>query len=166
VALFFILGVVLIATTQRFAIEGDTMEPNLHAGQLVIVDTTTYQNSSPQRGDVIVFHYPDNPADTYIKRVIGLPGETLEIRSGEVIIDGQTIVEPYILDGMPEAQRGKWVVPPENYFVMGDNRAHSSDSRSWGFLEHRLIIGKASMIYWPPSQWGGVPQLTYDGVSP
>jgi signal peptidase I len=165
VALFFILGVVLIATTHRFGVEGDAMEPNFHAGQLLIVDSTVYQTSSPQRGDVIVFHYPDNPADTYIKRVIGLPGETLEIKGGQVIINDQPIDEPYLPIQAPEAQRGKWTVTQGSYFVMGDNRGHSSDSRSWGLLARRFIIGKVWMTYWPLGEWGTVPQVTYDGLS-
>jgi len=152
--------------TARFIVEGSSMEPNFHTGQMLIVSRLSYKLSTPQRGDVIVFQYPDNPVDDYIKRVIGVPGDTVEVQDSRVYIDGQLISEPYLQPDTPEIQRGKWVVPADSYFVMGDNRAHSSDSRSWGMLSKEFIIGKAWISYWPPSDWGLVPHVSYNSVSP
>lgn len=152
--------------TARFIVEGSSMEPNFHTGQMLIVSRLSYKLSTPQRGDVIVFQYPDNPVDDYIKRVIGVPGDTVEIRDSHVLINGQAIAEPYLTNDTTETQRGKWVVPSDSYFVMGDNRPHSSDSRSWGMLSREFIIGKAWISYWPPKLWGLIPQVSYNAVSP
>lgn len=152
--------------TARFIVEGSSMEPNFHTGQMLIVSRLSYKLSTPQRGDVIVFQYPDNPVDDYIKRVIGIPGDTVEIQDGHVIVNGQVIAEPYLSTDVTETQRGKWVVPSDSYFVMGDNRPHSSDSRSWGMLSREFIIGKAWVSYWPPKLWGLIPQVSYNAVSP
>ena len=152
--------------TARFIVEGSSMEPNFHTGQMLIISRLSYKLSTPQRGDVIVFQYPDNPVDDYIKRVIGIPGDTVEIQDSHVYINGQLISEPYLQPDTPEIQRGKWEVPAGSYFVMGDNRAHSSDSRSWGMLSREFIIGKAWISYWPPNDWGMVPHVSYNSVSP
>jgi signal peptidase I len=166
IVLAVIIWLVVNFATARFIVEGSSMEPNFHTGQMLIVSRLSYKLSSPKRGDVIVFQYPDNPVDDYIKRVIGVPGDTVEIEDGRVYINGQVVNEPYLSNVIPDSQRGKWTVPEGSYFVMGDNRPHSSDSRSWGMLSGDLIIGKAWISYWPPSLWGIVPQVTYDGVSP
>jgi len=165
-ALVVIFVLAILVATSSFAVEGNAMEPGFHPGELVMVSRAAYQQSLPQRGDVIVFHYPVDRTLEYIKRVIGLPGETLEINEGQVTIDGQALAEPYLLHQEPDPQSGKWVVPSDSYFVMGDNRLHSSDSRSWGVVSRELIIGKVWLSYWPLNSWGAVPPVTYAGVSP
>lgn len=139
--------------TARYVVEGISMEPNFSTGQFLIVDKLTYRFfSEPQRGDIIVFDYPGNTSDDYVKRIVGLPGETIRIENGLVYVDGVLISEPYldvITPGFYEE-----TIPPNSYWVMGDNRTSSSDSRSWGVLEQSFIIGRAWVTYWPPEQWG------------
>jgi signal peptidase I len=145
--------------TGRFRIESISMAPNLQPGQYVIVDKLSYRFGSPQRGDVVVFQYPLAPDKDYIKRIIALPGETISIANGVVIVGGQALAEPYIAS-LP-LQGGTWTLGPDQYFVMGDNRNNSSDSRSWGPLARQYLIGKAVLVYWPPPGWGWVPHYTY-----
>lgn len=155
-------------TTARYVVEGQSMEPNLHTGQFLIVSRLAYMNiaglslGEPHRGDIIVFDFPNNPSDDYVKRIIGLPGETVMIdQAGNVFVDGQRIDEPY-LNGEPYSNRiGTWEVPEGSYFVVGDNRNHSSDSRSWGMLARKYIVGKAWISYWPPQYWGVIPHYDY-----
>lgn len=144
--------------TDRRRIESVSMEPNLHPGEYVLVEKISYALGQPQRGDIIVFHHPRGERDL-IKRVIGLPGETLEVRAGQVWIDGTALTEPYVSAALVGS--GRWTLGPAQYFVMGDNRNNSSDSRSWGPLEREYIVGKTVFIYWPPAGWGGVPHYSY-----
>jgi len=146
-------------TTGRFRIESISMLPTFQPGQYVVVDKLSYLLGKPQRGDVIVFQYPLAPDKDYIKRVIGLPGETVSIGGGVVSVNGQPLNEPYI--AAPPNLGGTWALSPAQYFVMGDNRNNSSDSRSWGPLERKYLIGKAVLVYWPPPGWGWVPHYTY-----
>lgn len=156
-----VLEVVLISSilffsinsiSARIRVESVSMQPTLFAGDFVVVNKLAYSFGSPGRGDVIVFHFPPNPAqDPYIKRIIGLPGENLRIEDGEVYIDGVRFLEPYL--DVDTLQGGKWDIPEDAVFVMGDNRNNSSDSRSWGMVPNENIIGKALLIYWPPKAW-------------
>ena len=150
------IWVVVNFTTARFIVEGSSMEPNFHTGQMLIVSRLAYQlGGAPQRGDVIVFQYPGNLTDDYIKRIIGLPGDAVEVQDGKVSVNGVQLTEPYIsAEAGFEGRPGRWTVPADNFFVMGDNRAHSSDSRTWGLLPIKDIIGKAWVSYWPPQEWG------------
>jgi signal peptidase I len=137
---------------QPFVVNGQSMEPNYHSADYLIVDEVTYKLHSPQRGDVIVFKYPKDPAYKYIKRIIGLPGETVEIRDAQVFITANGATQK--LDEttyLPETTISTWArnntMPPvtlkqNEYFVMGDNRNNSSDSRIWGVLPYQNIIGK------------------------
>ncbi len=145
---------------QNFRIEGSSMETNFHDGEYLIIEKLSYRFGSPQRGDVIVFHYPLNPQRDFIKRIIGLPGETVQVRAGHVDINGQVLNEPYA-PAEPLYNWGPETVPPDSYFVLGDNRNNSSDSHSWGFLPRDLIIGRAWLIYWPLNDWGLVPHYTF-----
>jgi signal peptidase I len=147
-ALFFAINYV----TARIRVESISMEPNLYAGDFVIVSKLAYRFDEPTRGDVIVFKYPPRPNETpYIKRVIGLPGDDVEIRNGYVFINGELLPEPYIqVDTYPN---NRWMVPEDALFVMGDNRENSSDSRSWGMVPLENVIGKAEVVYWPPEDW-------------
>lgn len=145
---------------QNFRIEGASMEPNFHDGQYLFVNKLIYMFQPPQRGDVIVFVPPNSSSRDFIKRVIGLPGERVEIRSGTVFINGEPLVEHYPLNPGSYSS-GPIVVPPNEYFVLGDNRNYSSDSHSWGTVPIQKIIGKAWFSYWPPQSIGFIPDYTY-----
>jgi signal peptidase I len=128
------------------------MLPTLRPGYFVIVNKLAYLWSQPNRGDVIVFRQPQDSSQRYIKRTIGLPGDTVRIGGGEVYINGALLHEPYLQ--VRTDRDGTWEVPENEYFVMGDNRRNSSDSRSWGFVVSENVIGRALLVYWPPAQWG------------
>lgn len=147
--------------TARFRVEGASMEPNLHTGNFVIVSRVAYWKvmGEPRRGDVVVFQPPTNPQEDYIKRVIGLPGDTVEIREGRVYVNGGLLEEPYI--SVPTNRSGIWRVAEGEYFVLGDNRNDSDDSRNFGPLDADSIVGKAWVVYWPVRDWGLVPHQSY-----
>ena len=139
---------------QAFKIPSGSMIPTLQIGDHILVNKFIYDFSPIRRGDIIVFKFPQDESRDFIKRVIGLPGETLEIRGREVLINGISLKEPYAVfsDG-PFAQAlerehvGPLVIPPGKFFMMGDNRDHSMDSRVWGFLDVHKIKGKAFIVY-------------------
>jgi signal peptidase I len=167
---------------QAFYIPSESMEPTLEVGDRVLVNKVVYRLHPPRRGDVIVFADPDpepapdrNPASAFwhwlteglgvstspekdfIKRVIGLPGETVEVKRGEVFIDGERIDEPYLGPIEDDDDFGPVQVPPDSLFVMGDNRPNSNDSRrGLGFIPYDKVIGKAFVVIWPPSRIGGL----------
>jgi len=147
-----LMFLVIRFAVQNFNIEGTSMEPSLHNQELILVDKWTYLFRPPARGDVIVFVAPPNPSQDYIKRVIGLPGDTITIMNTTVIVDGVTLNESYV---SPNNQCNEYApiinrhVPPNEYFVLGDNRAGSDDSRHWGFVPRKNIIGRAAFVYWP-----------------
>jgi len=152
---------------QNFRIEGTSMEPNLHDRQYVLVNRTAYWFGEPGRGDVIVFNAPDQPEFDRIKRVIGLPGETVEVKpGGSVYINGELLDEPYIPAPGGVAYPAR-TMPDGEYFVMGDNRQHSYDSRQGGPVPKGNIIGKAWLILWPIGDWGCAPNesLSLEGAS-
>jgi signal peptidase I len=165
VVLALLIFLLIRVVMQNFRIEGYSMEPNLHQGQYLIVNKALYKwVHPPQRGDIVVFEYPRAPDRDFIKRVIGLPGETVEIRSGSVYIDGIPLDEPYL--GQPtNGNLGPRTLADTEYFVLGDNRDNSSDSRSWGPLPQANIIGKAWVSYWPPRFWGSIPEPSYSFAS-
>lgn len=154
VLLTLILFLILNATTARFQVRGSSMEPTLHNGQYLVVSKVTLWLHPPERGDVIVFLPPNNPNEDYIKRIIGLPGERVEIRDGTVWVDEVLVEETYIANPAPYS--GAWSLGDKEYFVLGDNRGNSSDSHSWGLLPEENIVGKAWLCYWPPENWGMV----------
>lgn len=133
---------------EPFIVNGASMDPTFSTGQFLIVDRITYRFENPHRGDVIVFEYPNNPNIYYIKRIIGLPGETVSIKHGKVSItntehpEGFELTEPYIDISHISEDTSKEVLGDTEYFVMGDNRAQSSDSRVWGPLEKHFIVGR------------------------
>jgi len=143
---------------QATRVYGQSMEPNLHTDQRLVVEKISYNHwwpiRGPQRGDVVVFRVDPN-SDLLIKRVIGLPGDRVEIRSGQVIINGKALDEPYITRPT-YGDYGPIDVPPLNIFVLGDNRGFSNDSRAFGVLQLDAVIGRAWISYWPPDQWGVV----------
>ena len=150
-----ILAVVLFfginAVSARVRVDGFSMRPTLDDGEFVLVSKLNYKLSNVQRGDIIVFHYPMDPEQELIKRVIGLPGDRIEVNKGIVYVNGQALEEPYI--AAPPAYSSQWNVPEDRLFVLGDNRNDSSDSHSWGFLPFENVVGKAVLIYWPPPMW-------------
>jgi signal peptidase I len=146
VGLAVILFLVINAISARVRVDGFSMQPTLENGEFVLVNRLAYQFGEPERGDIIVFRSLLAPEDL-IKRVIGLPGDVIQIENGVVTINGITIDEPYI--AAHPYYSGTWEVPPDKLFVLGDNRNDSSDSHSWGFLPMENIIGKAVLVYWP-----------------
>jgi signal peptidase I len=171
---------------QNFRVEGPSMEPGLQNGQYLLVNKAVYFKidlktmskyvpfisggndpskflfHSPERGDVIVFRYPKDPSRDFIKRVIGVPGDTVSINNGIVSVDGVALTEHYISSQTSCSQNCDIVVPAHSYFVLGDNRVNSSDSRNWGFVPEDNIIGKAMLSYWPLSDFGGVGNRSID----
>jgi signal peptidase I len=138
-----------------------SMEPNFHEGERVIVFKAAYWGwvGQPQRGDVIVLKAPTDSREDFIKRIIALPGDTLEIVRGTVYINGEKISEPYVKNSFTYSYP-KTTIPDGEYFVLGDNRDVSNDSHRWGPLPRANIIGKVFVIYWPPGNWGLVPKYT------
>ena len=156
-----LLFVGINAISARIRVDGHSMQPTLQNGEFVIVNKLAYKIGQPKIGDVIVFHYPKDPEQEYIKRVIGLPEDEVLVQNGEVFVNGVQLNEPYI--AASPNYNGKWVVPEENVFVLGDNRNNSSDSHNWGMVPLDYIVGKALFIYWPPEEWGVIkhPKLTF-----
>lgn len=165
------------AMAQNFRVEGSSMEPGLHNGQYLLVnkavyfkldlatldkylpfidpgdDPQRYVFHGPKRGEVVVFHFPSDPDRDFIKRVIGVPGDRVRLEDGKVFVNDVQLSESYI-NGESRSNYEEKVVPPGHYFVLGDNRGNSSDSRSWGFVPEENIIGRAMFTYWP--RIGGV----------
>jgi signal peptidase I len=158
--LFFsvLIAVILIVFIyQPVKVEGTSMMPALTDQERIFINKFNYHFGigNIERGDMVVFWFPHDSTKSYIKRVIGLPGDTVEIDQGQVIVNGKPLVEPYV----PEEYRDRTsypsrVVPPGNYFVLGDHRSSSNDSRNWGYVEREKIYGKAVFVYWPLDKMG------------
>jgi signal peptidase I len=173
---------------QNFKVEGSSMEPNLHSGQYLLVNKLAYLQidpksieervpivkapftqpidifGEPHRGDVVVFRFPKDPSRDFIKRVIGVPGDTVEVRERQVLVNGRVLDEPYLRDqDQPRYPAPPIVVPPGQFYVLGDNRNNSSDSHVWGLVPRDNVIGRAWLSYWPQSEWGWAPnyELTF-----
>jgi signal peptidase I len=147
-----IATVIVVFIVQPVKVEGTSMLPRLHDGERIFVNKLIYYGLPRlERGDIVVFWYPDDPAKSYIKRIIGLPGETVEVRDGHIFINGKELNEPYIDPqlNLSMANLQSTFVKKHYYFVMGDNRDHSSDSRYWGLVPEKYIYGKALLRYWP-----------------
>ncbi len=180
---FLIIGALIVAVLvksfliQVFWIPSGSMEDTLQIGDRVIVNKVSYRFGDPGRGDVVVFEpvtfeeesIPTKisrnllesiglrtPESDLIKRVIGLPGETVEIKGNTVYIDGDPLEEPYLAPDLVMDDEGPWEVPENQYFVMGDNRNSSNDSRRFGAIDRDRIVGRAFSVVWPPSRWGGL----------
>jgi signal peptidase I len=163
-ALIAVLYALVNLTTARFIVDGPSMEPTFRTGQYLIVSRVNYLFGSPERGDIIVFHYPNDPDEDYIKRVIGLPGDLVEIRDRQVYINGERLDEPYINEPCDagRCRDSRWQLDDDEYFVMGDNRNHSSDSRAFGPVNIRFIVGEALIRYFPIRDWGLLTHVGYD----
>ncbi|HET9588708.1 MAG TPA: signal peptidase I [Anaerolineales bacterium] len=157
-----ILAVVLYfginAVSVRVRVDGFSMNPTLQDGEYILVNRLAYKLGSPARGDIVVFSFPMDPKQDLIKRVIGLPGETISVQGGKVMVNGMPLDEPYI--AAPPIYDGTWEVPEGQLFVLGDNRNESKDSHEWGLLPMQNVVGRAILIYWPPTQWQLIDQAT------
>jgi len=176
VLLALLIFLVLQFSVQNFRVEGSSMQPTLTEGQYLLVNKIVYlrisreslanllpwvdgdENESlfafhqPERGAVIVFHFPRDPARDFVKRVIGVPGDVVEIQRGKVLVNGVALDEPYITR-LDTRTIGRLTVPPDSFYVLGDNRRASNDSRDWGFVPVENVIGRAWVSYWPPENF-------------
>lgn len=148
---------------QPHQVQGHSMDPNFDDGEYLLTEKMSYRFGEPKRGDVIVFKAPPSKRDDYIKRIIGLPGETVMVSNGKIFIDQKVLNEKYLPSdfvtrpGAFLATDSSITLKTGEYIVIGDNRDHSYDSRSWGPIKKADIIGKAWFVYWPPKQTGFVP---------
>jgi signal peptidase I len=146
------LSALLIFGTRGFSVYGCCMEPNLRTGERVLASRFSYWFNGPKRGDVVIFKYPADPSKNYVKRVVGLPGDEVEIREGRLSVNGTPLDEPYKLNEA-HGDYGPEVVKAGNLFVLGDNRDQSNDSRYWGELPMANVQAKAVLLYWPLNRW-------------
>lgn len=147
VILFFLIN----AVSARVRVDGISMRPTLENGEFVLVSRLSYTFGEFERGDVIVFHFPLNPEEELVKRIIGLPGDRVAVRDGKVFVNDLPLNEDYIAQA--PVYSGEWLVTDGNLFVLGDNRNNSNDSKDWGLLPQENVVGRAVLIYWPPSMW-------------
>jgi signal peptidase I len=165
-----IAALVVVFVVQPVKVEGTSMLPRLHDGERIFVNKLIYYDEyswAPKvdRGDIVVFWFPDDPSKSYIKRVVGLPGDTIEVRDGIIQVNGLQIDERYLdpsLNVSPKNHTPVYV-RPNYYYVMGDNRDNSSDSRSWGLVPKKYIYGKALLRYWPLSAASVIP---HENIAP
>lgn len=152
--------VVILFLYQPVKVEGTSMEPALVDQERIFINKFAYRFglAEIERGDTVVFYFPQDTSKSYIKRVIGIPGDQVEIRRGEVFVNGQRIDEPYVPEEYRDRTSMKPIVVPEGeYFVLGDHRRSSNDSRTWGTVPARYIYGKAVFVYWPLNRLGVLP---------
>jgi len=147
VVLAAVLYFLIDAVVARVRVENISMEPTLMPGDFLLVNKLAYHFGTMQRGDIIVFHDPGDPSQDYIKRIIGLPGDNVQVQDGKVSVNNQVLTENYI--SAPPDYQGAWTVPADSLFVLGDNRNSSSDSHSWGYVPESYVVGRAIFIYWP-----------------
>jgi signal peptidase I len=167
VVVFILVGVFFV---QPVVVEGTSMLPQLHDGERLLVNKLVYYRIQSvswghlQRGDIVVFWYPNDPDKSYVKRIIGLPGETVELRNGHVYINGNELQESYLDGEHNRSIRDSLIkkVDEHHFFVMGDNRDNSSDSRYWGLVPEKYIYGKAFFRYWKPSNIGFLEHGVYN----
>jgi signal peptidase I len=148
---FILAQLIMVSVAQAFQVEQYSMEPTLLPHDRVLVDKILYRLRQPHRGDVIVLKYPLNPQRNYIKRIVALPGDALEVRNGKLFVNSKRVIELYV-NGEAQGNYGPLTVPKDSVFVMGDNRNNSEDSRAFGALKKTLIVGQALLIYWPPQR--------------
>jgi signal peptidase I len=149
--------VVILFLYQPVKVEGTSMMPSLQNDERIFINKFVYRFgiSNIGRGDTVVFRYPGDPTKSYIKRVIGIPGDVIEIDDGRVIVNSQPISEPYVAeDNRDTIPMPRKIVPPDQYFVLGDHRSSSNDSRAWGTVDRKYIYGKAVFVYWPLDKMG------------
>jgi signal peptidase I len=158
-----ILMIIFLFVAQPHKVQGPSMFPTFKDGDYIITDKLTYRFSEPKRGDVIVFENPKNHSDDFIKRIIGLPGDKVKVINSHISVNDQVLTEPYLkpsvmTDGRFFLEEGQEkTVDPGMYFVLGDNRPYSSDSREWGLVKKSEILGRVIVRYWPPQSAGLFP---------
>jgi signal peptidase I len=168
-----IIALLIRLIIQPFSVFGSSMEPNFHDQEYIIVNSIGYRLHKPTRGDVIVFKFPENKTKNYIKRIIGLPGERVVIEDDKIEVfnqqypSGTFLNEDYLPLGTKTVPRSNknysdFTLAGNEYYVLGDNREASSDSREWGPLPENLIIGKSWVVCWPISDWQVVPSVNYN----
>ena len=155
VVVFFLIQ----ATVGSFIVIGISMEPSFHSGQRLLVSKVTYRLHEPERGDAIVFQPADSQQGDYIKRIIALPGDTVEIKKGAVYVNSTKLDEPYIKSS-PRYTTEQKIIPANNYFVLGDNRNNSNDSHNGWVVPRQKIVGKVWLSIWPPTEWEVVPDYS------
>ena len=162
-----IFVIVYFFLVQPHQVTGNSMLPNFDDGEYILTDKVSYHLHPPKRGDVIVFKAPKNQQKDFIKRIIGLPGEKIKLEKGSVFINGEKLQEVYLPSNTVTLPKSLMIegqdvlVPLNEYFVLGDNRQHSSDSRDWGTVPRSSIIGKAWLRYWPIRKISLIPQVVY-----
>ena len=153
---------------QPHQVKGKSMFPAFEDAEYLLTNKITYRFNNPQRGDIVIFKSPQNKKFDYIKRIIALPGEKINLKDGKVFINSSYLNESAYLakdiytkgsNFLPEEEELE--IPKNQYFLIGDNRLHSSDSREWGFITRENIIGKAWLRYWPPSKFGFIPKIDW-----
>jgi len=145
-----IAALIIVFLYQPVKVEGTSMMPGLTDQERIFINKLVYKFEDIQRGDVVVFWYPLDASKSYIKRVVGLPGEVVRISSGRVYINDQVLNEPYLIsDYLDQQSYPAVLVEPDHYYVLGDHRNSSNDSRTWGTVARRYIYGKAVLVYWP-----------------
>jgi signal peptidase I len=150
ITLTILMFMVFRFAVQNYRVDGHSMSPTLQDQQYILVDKAAYLFHAPQRGDIIVFAYPVDPTQDYVKRIIGIPGDQVQVdQNGVVSVNGVRLNEPYISASPDPYAPTNTVLRANQYFVLGDNRGDSSDSRVWGPVPRQNIIGKASVVYWP-----------------
>jgi signal peptidase I len=149
--------IVIVFLYQPVQVEGTSMLPRLANHERIFINKFVYRFEPIQRGDIVVFWYPLEPAKSYIKRVVGLPGDTVSLQDGRVYVNGKVLREPYVPAGYLDHQNYPPVrVEPDHYYVLGDHRDSSNDSRVWGTVDRKYIYGKAVFVYWPFSAFGSL----------
>jgi signal peptidase I len=147
--------IVVVFLYQPVQVEGNSMMPRLSNHERIFINKFVYRFEPIRRGDIVVFWYPLDPSKSYIKRVVGLPGEWVAIQDGHVLVNGRVLDEPYIPPEYFDHQSYPSVrVEPDHYYVLGDHRESSNDSRVWGTVERKYIYGRAVLVYWPVNQFG------------
>ncbi len=150
-------AVIIVFLYQPVKVEGTSMSPLLTDQERIFINKFVYRFEPIQRGDIVVFWYPLDRTKSYIKRVVGLPGEGLSIQNGQVFVNGQPLPEPYVPAGFLDRQSYPPLhIPPDQYYVLGDHRDSSNDSRVWGTVARQYIYGKAVFVYWPFSEFGSL----------
>ncbi len=149
------------ATIQTFVVVMTSMEPSFYDGQRLVVNKAVYIFGEPERGDVVIFRAPNGQNEDFIKRVIAIPGDTVEVKNRAVYVNDVKLDEPYIKNP-PSYTLAKKEIPKNSYFVLGDNRDHSNDSHHGWFAKREDMIGKAWLMTWPPTDWGIVPDYCLD----
>jgi|SRR3989344_3591498 len=162
-----IFVIIYLFAAQPHLVKGSSMEPNFHNGDYILTEKVSYKFRGPQRGEVIVFKAPNRPDADYIKRIIGLPGEKIKVIEGIIYVNGQKLPEQYepinfqTFSGRFLQEGQEFTVPENQYFVFGDNRSHSSDSREFGPVDKDFIIGRALIRYWPAPRFGAIKTPNY-----